>query len=179
MLPIQYQWLANEPGPKLLVEMLKLFGTLEKPGAGDNATIIAWGVEINVGSTYSHDSIPWCGLAVGVAAKRAGKEIPKTPLWALAWADFGVAVEVPMLGDILTFKRKTPDGKVAGHVGVYVGEDDEAYHVLAGNQSDQVNIARIVKSRLYRARRPIYLNQPANVRRVMLASSGRLSANEA
>jgi hypothetical protein len=79
-----------------------------------------------------------------------------------------------MLGDILTFKRN--GGR---HVALYVGEDPNAFHCLGGNQSDKVCITRIARSRLYAARRPIYNDQPANVRKVKLASNGVLSANEA
>lgn len=173
MLPAQYQWLAREPGPKMLIEALKLYGTLEVPGSGDNPTILAWAKEIGVDKTYSHDSVPWCGLFMGVVASRAGKVLPHSPLWALDWADFGDPVKAPMLGDVLTFKR---DG--GGHVTLYVGEDGNAFHCLGGNQSDKVCIARIAKSRLYRARRPHYINQPDNVRKVILQSNGTLSSNE-
>lgn len=174
-LPAQYAWLSKETGPKMLVEALKLFGTLEAPGARDNPVIIAWASEIGLAKTYSHDSIPWCGLFMGVIAKRAGKDVVDSPLWALSWADFGKpAGSSPMLGDVLTFKR---DG--GGHVALYIGEDASAYHCLGGNQSDKVCITRIAKSRLYKARRPLYNVQPSNVRKVVLASTGKLSTNEA
>src|SRR3954462_9898058 len=104
-LPAQYAWLSKEDGPKMLIEALKLFGTLEGPGAKDNPTILAWASEIGLAKTYSHDSIPWCGLFIGVVARRAGKDIPDSPLWALSWADFGKPAGAPMLGDVLTFKR--------------------------------------------------------------------------
>lgn len=173
-LPAQYRWLSKEDGPAMLREALKLFGTVEAAGAKDNPTILAWAAEIGQGQTYSHDSIPWCGLFIGVVAKRAGKDIVSSPLWALSWADFGKPAPVPMLGDVLTFKRTG-----GGHVALYVGEDATAYHCLGGNQSDQVCITRIAKSRFYKARRPFYNVQPANVRRVMLSSNGILSGNEA
>lgn len=181
-LPLQYQWLLREPGPKMLLQALGLYGTLEKAGTGDNPTILAWAKEVGLEKTYSHDSIPWCGLFMAVVATRAGKEVVDTPLWALAWADFGEPVPVgpegkptPMLGDVLTYKREG-----GGHVNLYIGEDSDAYHGIGGNQSDMVNITRIHKSRLYRARRPIYsVGQPPNVRRVRLVASGTLSQNEA
>jgi uncharacterized protein (TIGR02594 family) len=157
----------------MIVEALKLFGTVEVAGSKDNPKILAWAAEIGLAKTYSHDSIPWCGLFIGVVAKRAGKEVIDSPLWALSWADFGKPAPVPMLGDVLTFKR---DG--GGHVALYVGEDTSAYHCLGGNQSDKVCITRIAKSRFYRARRPIYNVQPANVRKIVLAANGRLSTNE-
>lgn len=173
-LPAQYTWLSKEPSPRMLVEALKLFGTVETPGTRDNPTILAWAVEVGLSKTYSHDSIPWCGLFIAVVAKRAGQRVVDSPLWALSWADFGKPTTSAMLGDVLTFKR---DG--GGHVGLYVGEDASAYHVLGGNQLDQVSVTRIAKSRLYRARRPIYNVQPANVRKIVLAANGKLSSNEA
>lgn len=173
MLPRQYAYLEKEPGPKMLLEMLKIYGTKEVAGSRDNPEIMAWANEIGVGKTYVHDSIPWCGLCVGVVAVRAGKEIPKTPLWAKSWADFGVKSPDPSLGDVLVFSRNG-----GGHVTLYVGEDHDYFHCMGGNQSDQVNITRIAKNRLYACRRPIYINQPANVRSIFLNGSGPISHNE-
>lgn len=173
-LPAAYAWLRDETGPRMVLEALKLYGTLEAPGARDNPTIIGWAREVDLIKTYSHDSIPWCGLFMAVVAKRSGKPIVDSPLWALSWADFGRLAPAPMLGDVLTFKR---DG--GGHVALYVGEDAGAYHCLGGNQSDKVCITRIAKSRLYRARRPAYNVQPDNVRKVTLVANGKLSTNEA
>lgn len=171
----QYAWLGKEPGPKIILEALKLYGTVEAAGSKDNPMILSWAAEIGLAKTYSHNSIPWCGLFIGLVAKRAGKKPVDSPLWALSWADFGKpAAGGPMLGDVLTFKR---DG--GGHVALYVGEDSGAYHCLGGNQSDKVCITRIAKSQFYRARRPIYNVQPDNVRKIVLASNGKLSSNEA
>jgi uncharacterized protein (TIGR02594 family) len=176
MLPSRYGWLAREPGPKMLIEALKLFGTLEAPGAKNNPVIVAWAKEVGgeVGDVYKADAIPWCGLFMAVVARRAGKEPPKHPLWALSWSAFGTHVDRPMLGDVLAFARSG-----GGHVTLYVGEDGEAYHCLGGNQSDTVCITRIAKGRLYAARRPLYRVQPDNVRVVHLAASGELSRDEA
>jgi len=157
----------------MIVEALKLYGTLESSGTKNNPVILAWAKALKLTSTYSHDSIPWCGLFIGYVALRAGKSVAQSPLWALSWADEGTPAKVPMLGDILTFKR---DG--GGHVGLYIGEDATAYHVLGGNQSDQVCITRILKSRLYKARRPKYINPPKNIRRIYLSSTGVISTNE-
>ncbi len=176
MLPARYAWLAREPSPKMLVEALKLFGTMEASGKANNPVILAWAKEIGgeVADAYLADSIPWCGLFMAVVAKRAGKEVPKHPLWALSWSAFGAKPPTPALGDVLVFTRNG-----GGHVGLYVGEDGVAFHVLGGNQSDRVCITRIAKARLYAVRRPLYRVQPANVRRVVLASTGTLSTNEA
>ena len=41
-LPKQYAWLDAEPGPRILVEALKTYGTIEKLGEGSNPSILAW-----------------------------------------------------------------------------------------------------------------------------------------
>lgn len=174
-IPKRYAWLLKEPGPKMILEALRLFGTHEVAGPGNNAAIIGWASETGLRAVYTADSIPWCGLFMAVVAKRAGKEFPKNPLWALSWSSFGDDCKTPELGDVLVFTRKG-----GGHVGLYVGEDTHAYHVLGGNQSNSVNITRIAKSRLYIARRPEYrIATPPNVRKITLFATGSLSTNEA
>lgn len=175
-----YEWLAKEPGPKMLLEALKLLDIAEFSGAPDNPVILAWAKEVGgkVKRFYTKDSIPWCGLFMAVVAQRGAKTLPVDPLWALNWASFGKAVEQPMLGDVLVFVRRTPEGTKAGHVALYVGEDDTCYHILGGNQADKVCIVRKEKSLLHAARRPNYKVQPANVRRVVLDASGGVSTNE-
>ncbi|MFA5327631.1 MAG: TIGR02594 family protein [Prolixibacteraceae bacterium] len=176
----KYSWLLNEPGPLMLKKALELIDTIESPGTADNPVIISWAKEIggSVANVYNADEIPWCGLFIAVVAKRSSKQLVKDPLWALNWGNFGKNTDVPMLGDVLVFIRITPEGKKAGHAGLYVGEDDACYHVLGGNQSDRVRIARIEKSRLYIARRPNYNVQPANVRKIVLDNAGQISINE-
>lgn len=161
--------------PRMIQEALKLYGVKEIAGEGNNPTILKWADEIGGWGAefYNKDSIPWCGLFTAIVAKRAGKEIPKNYFSALAWASFGTTVKTAMLGDILTFTRQG-----GGHVGIYVGEDKECYHVLGGNQSDSVNITRIKKSRLYSIQRPKYNKMPDTVKQYTLTSDGVISSNE-
>ena len=42
-----------------------------------------------------------------------------------------------------------------GHVGFYVGEDDEAYQILGGNQSDKVCLMWLGKDRFRSASRVV------------------------
>ncbi|MFJ7441079.1 TIGR02594 family protein [Methylorubrum thiocyanatum] len=175
-LPAPYAWLASEAGPKVLVEALALFGTRETPGAASNPVILAWARETGLARDYTNDGIAWCGLFVAVVTKRAGFEPVKAPLWARNWGSWGQKADKPSLGDILVFERAGG----GGHVGLYVGEDASAYHVLGGNQSDQVCVSRIAKARCIAVRRcPWKLAQPSNVRPVRLAAGGALSTNEA
>lgn len=169
-----YEWLLNEPGPKMLLEAIKLFGIKEFTGKENNPVILEWAKEVGLSKTYSNDEIPWCGLFIAVVAKRAGKVVVDAPLWAKNWSKFGQLTIHPMLGDVVVFNRET-----GGHVGLYVGEDPTAYHILGGNQTNAVTISRISKNRVYSVNRPLYTNQPENVRRVYLSSKGSLSTNEA
>jgi|SRR5882762_9343414 len=174
-LPDQYKWLLSEPGPKMLLESLKLYGVQEVQGNGDNPAIMGWAKELGI-SWYGADSVPWCGLDMGIVAKRAGHPFnPNLLLSALEWLHWGIEIPInlAMLGDVLVIKRSG-----GGHVTQYVGEDSEAYHGLGGNQSDMHDIARIAKERIVGVRRPLYTIQPANVRKVILSSSGALSRNE-
>jgi hypothetical protein len=180
MFPSHYNYLKKETAPKMILEGLRLVGTTEAPGHSNNPVIIGWAKELgeDVAKVYLADEIPWCGLAMAIVAKRAGKPVPKDPLWALNWGNFGIHSPIPMLGDVLVFTRKTRDGKKAGHVAMYVGESTDTYHIMGGNQADTYGFTEISKSRLYVARRPIYTTQPANVRQIILNSNGIISNNE-
>lgn len=180
-LPKTYQWLDTVGTlPRCLQEGLKLLGTAEVVGKGSNATIIGWRDELNQNGVkiagYSDDNIPWCGLfaAIVVFRARGAAEVVKDPLWALNWAKYGQKSPRPALGDILAFKR--PSG---GHVGFYIGEDPACYHVLGGNQGNQVSFTRITKNRCVAVRRPPYQNQPASVQPRHLSGDGQVSRNEA
>ena len=124
MLPAQYRWLEAEPGPRMIIEALKQYGTLEAPGDADNPTIIGWQDELEAAGlgrvyagVYRHDAIPWCGLFMAIVAHRANIERrpernpPRLYLSALEWASFGVSVPkgAAALGDVLVFKRPNRD----------------------------------------------------------------------
>lgn len=176
-LPESYADLAAEPGPLMLIEGLALHGIRETSGPGSNPVVTGWADEIGgwLASFYKDDSIPWCGLFTGVIAKRAGKPVRQDMLGARNWLKWGNAVSGrPVLGDVLVFER--PGG---GHVGLYVGEDATAFHVLGGNQGDAVSIVRVAKSRLLGARNFYAIGQPANCRRIWRKPDGGLSVNEA
>lgn len=172
-LPKQYEWLNKEPAPKMLLEFLKIYGTKETAGAGDNPIILEWAKELGI-DDYVHDSIAWCGLEQGIVAKRAGKPVVESPLWAANWLKFGEPATVAKLGYVLVFKR--PGGN---HVGIYLAEDAQCYHVGGGNQSDMVRISRIDKSRCIGIRKPLYhTSEPINVRQIFVDPTGEISNNE-
>ena len=174
-IPKQFQYLATEPGPRILLEALKTYGVTETPGIGSNPEIMGWAKAVN--ARYSGDDVPWCALGMSYWALQAGWDVPPFSLSALAWRQFGAVVDPAnaMLGDVLIFKRKG-----GGHVGLYVGETDTSVAVLGANQSDKVCIEWKSKARVFAARRcPWRVNQPANVRKIILNSSGPVSGKEA
>ena len=178
-LPKRYAWLKDEPGPRIMVEFLKLYGVQEDLSDASNPTIIGWAKAVGLGHVYKNDATAWCGLGMAYVAGQAGWDnAPRgNALWARNWLAWGnpVKIDGAMLGDVLVFSR----GKVSGHVGVYVGEDKTHFHVLGANQSDAVNIKRIERKRLISPRRcPWRINQPANVRKIYLAATGAVSTNE-
>jgi uncharacterized protein (TIGR02594 family) len=181
-IPAAYAWLPTLSGlPKTISLAIKEYGVKEVIGRGSNKTIIAWRDELNHAGVkiegYSDDDIPWCGLFAAIITYRRMKEageVVKSPLWARNWAKYGSKSAVPGLGDVLVFQRGS-----GGHVGFYVGEDRTCYHVLGGNQSNQVSIALIQKSRLLAARRPPYKTTRRAVKPYYLSTGGTISTNEA
>jgi uncharacterized protein (TIGR02594 family) len=129
-LPAAYAWLTREPAPRMLLEALKLHGTVEVPGKASSPVILGWARELGLSRVYTADAIPWCGLFMALVAKRADKPVPRNPLWALNWSTWGDDGGQPELGDVLTFIRTSRDRdgnlRTGGHVGLYVGEDHPA-----------------------------------------------------
>lgn len=162
-------------------EMIKIYGVKESPFSANNPEILGWAEDLGgaVSGFYHEDSIPWCGLALAVCLKRAGQAVPRgfDAIRALSYSKYGDPIQNPALGDILVFQRKG-----GGHVGLYMGEDGEAFHVLGGNQHDCVCIARIDKSRLFAARRPSSSPLLSSVKQVFWNRDGTsisTSTNEA
>lgn len=153
-----------------------LLGTREEQGAGDNPVIVAWAAKFGgwVASFYQHDEIPWCGLFVAHCLQETGVVPPKDFLAAKSYAAWGDECDPAIPGAILVFGRQG-----GGHVGFYVAEDDTAYHVLGGNQSDAVTITRVAKERLISARWPTGESKGWFTRPVVIDAHGALSRNEA
>jgi uncharacterized protein (TIGR02594 family) len=152
-----------------------LLGTKEIAGSGNNSRIIAWAGEVGgwTAKFYKADEIPWCGLFVAYCMKKNGIAIHEGVLSALSWAQWGTPLAKGVPGAVMVFVR--PGG---GHVGFYVSEDKDAYHILGGNQSDAVTITRVSKARFKAARWP--KGKPAPTQGPVYATfTGALSTNEA
>lgn len=153
-----------------------LMFTREIPGPQHNKRIMDWAKRIGgwVASYYKNDEIPWCGLFVGHCLAINGYKLTiDNPLSALAWNKEGFKVE-PCYGAIMVFRR--PGG---GHVGFYVSEDRDTYHILGGNQSNAVNVTRIAKNRFVGARWPTGYENLRVPGKIIRSFDGQISTNEA
>lgn len=96
--------------------------------------------------------LPWCGdfMETVIALTLPLEPMIENPYYALNWKKFGVAVPAGLvpLGAIAPFERRVGGKLVGGHIGQIVGHDKTHYHVLGGNQSNTITIARIAKDRL-------------------------------
>jgi len=181
MIASKYSWLESVANPpKMIIQAIALgkLNTNEVVGPGSNPVIMQLAKEADVTDIYKDDDMAWCALAMTVIALRAGKDVPFTKwdrLRAHSFIQFGSQVEEPMFGDVCVFSR--PNGF---HVAIYVGEDDECYHICGGNQGNQFDVIRIAKDRLLQARRPVYsTGQPESVKKIFLEATGNVSNDEA
>jgi uncharacterized protein (TIGR02594 family) len=133
-------------------EARHLMGTKEVLGPRNNPAIMDWATDLDV--RYQGDDIPWCGLFVAhcVGSTLPDEPLPGNPLGARQWERFGTSAS-PRLGSVMVFWRESlASGK--GHVGFYAGEDNSAYQILGGNQSEQVCLTWLAKDRFRGARWP-------------------------
>lgn len=179
MLPEQYADLNDRYATPLMREALKLYGVTEFAGTANNPIILEWATELGhtIKDYYRSDATAWCGLFIGICAKRSGYTPPNgfDTLRAKSWAKWGEqVVGEPIFCNVLVFERTG-----GGHVGIYVGEDQKCYHVYGGNQGDRVSITRIPKERLIAIRHEPMLGYPKSLTRIYRAPSGAVSVNEA
>ncbi|MCG7944943.1 MAG: TIGR02594 family protein [Candidatus Thiodiazotropha taylori] len=92
----------------------------------------------------------WCAAFMNYVLEKHGEKTTGS-LLAKSFLKIGEETFEPTLGDILVFSRGTEEWK--GHVGFYMGETEDTYWVLGGNQSNAVSIKQYTKSRLISARR--------------------------
>src|SRR3546814_8767197 len=84
--PRGYEWLGTLGLlPLVISEWLKINGTREVIGSGNNPAIMNWaktleGTGILKRGEYYADSVPWCGLGMAIVCYRAGKPVQEGPL---------------------------------------------------------------------------------------------------
>ncbi len=157
-----------------MVEARRVLGWHE---VRDNKALAAW---LKSDGKFLGDpaQLAWCGDFVDTALRLALPDEPRggnlgiNPYWAKNWLAFGVPTQ-PTYGAVMVFDREG-----GGHVGFAVGVDAACYHILGGNQSNAVTIARIARSRLLGARWPkTHAVRPITL--PTLSATGTISKNEA
>jgi hypothetical protein len=168
-LPSKYAWLAREPGPKMLLEAVALFGTREFVGPRHNPVILDWAKEIGEPG-YTSDETPGAASSsasapIAPAGRRGRRATPS----GRATGPHGAPERIGRCwATCLLFPRGA-----GGHVALYVGEDPRRFHILGGSQGNEVSIILKEKAPLIACRRaPWRVSQPANVRPVLLSADG-------
>lgn len=167
--------LTDRFGPPWYQELLRRKGLHE---VRDRTGLMAW--LRSDGKTLGDPAkLPWCGDAIetAMALTLPTEPLPSNPYLARNWLKFGVPLVRPALGAVIVFWRGSKAG-TSGHVGFYAGEDAQAYHVLGGNQSNAITIARLDKARVLGFRWPAKFPLPTTGA-VHLTTTGALSRNEA
>ncbi len=168
---------AAEPAnpPAWLRRARNCLGVRERAGPESAPAIMAWARRLGaraLGVAYEGDHVPWCGLFIAQCVEAEGLPTPPLAIRAMSWRGWGQPLDRAVPGAVLVFQR--PGG---GHVGFYEAEDDAAYHVLGGNQSDAVTIARVAKDRCVAIRWPAGCDPTG--RPVLARADVALSRNEA
>jgi uncharacterized protein (TIGR02594 family) len=148
--------------PPWLATMQQITGTQAQH---DNPTILGWAKFIGdcfppmqaYCATYTHDTIPWCGLTVAYCMAKAGiqpvfgaTDVDRF-LFALSWRQFGSAADAPQSGDVLVFDFGNNDH----HVTLFESaQGDDTYICRGGNQSHEVKVSNYPKSQCIAVRRP-------------------------
>ncbi len=161
----------NEPiRPPWVTEARRFLGLHEKK----NATVLDKALRLDASETA------WCGAFVGmVIATALPKEpLPANPLGSRNWLKFGKALSGPQIGAVAVFWRGAKNGW-QGHVGIVVGHDKTHLHILGGNQSDSVSVARIAKNRLLGYRWPVTYPDAPHADLPMTTITASVTTNEA
>lgn len=106
----------------------------------------------------------WCGAFTGmvIATALPNEPLPANPLGSRNWLKFGRSIPGPQIGAVAVFWRGSKDGW-QGHVGIVVGHDKTHLHILGGNQSNSVSVARVGKDRLLGYRWPSTFDLPVGI----------------
>lgn len=112
-------------------------GVTEIPGPSNEPRIVKYHASTTLRATQ--DYVPWCSAFANWCIQRAG--LKGTGLAnARSWLKWGKALDDPVEGCIVIFKRGT--NPQSGHVAFFVGQDGNYVRVLGGNQGDMVKVSR-------------------------------------
>lgn len=119
-------------------------GQKEAVGGADNPRIVAYFGATTLGP--KPDSVAWCGAFVSFCLREAGV-IHKGSARAADWLTFGETLAQPRLGCLAVLKPQAAGA--SGHVGFWEKTEGGKLHLLAGNQSDAVNVTPYAAGELF------------------------------
>lgn len=171
----------NKTGLIWLDHAMTYLGLAEVKGPKHNPKIQSWLKML--GLSWRDDETAWCGTFVGGVLKEVGMSTVTNPAGARNWEKYGVKLDRPALGCIVTFWRGSPKNW-SGHVGFVVGKDKFGnLMVLGGNQGDTVSIKPFSlepgKTRVTAYRWPSLWPAEHRFNLPLIHSDGRISTNEA
>lgn len=131
-----------DPAAKDLPWMIEAKRVLGKHEVRDNEFVKYW-LASDGHALGDPAELPWCGDFVETAIRLTlpNEKIPKNPYWALNWLKFGKN-SLPTYGCIAAIKRKG-----GGHVMFLVGQDEDRYYALGGNQKNMCSVVPVSKLR--------------------------------
>lgn len=151
------QWVSRDflkpfielPEPLYLTIARGELGVKEIYGNGSNPRIIEYHQTCSLKATS--DAIPWCSAFLNFCITQSGLQGTNSAA-AISWMQWGEAIPLAQgePGDVAVFARTG-----GNHVGFHLSHDDNAIRLLAGNQSDEVNIATCSRARFLGLRRPV------------------------
>jgi uncharacterized protein (TIGR02594 family) len=132
-----------------MAEAWREHGQTEIAGSAHNPRIIAMFEQI--GHPDLGDETAWCAAFVGACLERSGISSTRS-LLARSYLGWGAASTPPAIGSIVVLPRG--NDPTQGHVGFLVGMTDDHVHLLGGNQSNAVNVARFDRNLALAYREP-------------------------
>lgn len=136
--------------PEWMAEAWRRLGAREVPGRRHSRTVLNFFRDAGR-RDIKRDEVPWCAAFVGACLNRSG-QVGTGSLLARSYLKWGERLDTPRLGAVAVLARgRNPH---AGHVGFWVGETEDTYLLLGGNQSDAVTVAAFGKDRLLGLRWP-------------------------
>lgn len=145
--------------PKVIITALKYIGINEIVSGSVNPLLHTFAKEIGAGEQTVN--YPWCSGFLNYILKLTGYRYCPS-LHARDNLNQPKLTTLPELGDIAVFWTGMRDAHT-GHVGFFICESDQYYHVLGGNQGDTVCIARMPKYQLLGFRRPVIGTNPVKI----------------
>ena len=116
-------------------------GVHETPGVDATARIVVYNAHTTLKATS--DEIAWCSSLANFVTDIAGFKGTHSAA-ARSWLDWGVKLDVPILGCIVVFERKDAANPNAAHVAICDHPDisNGIIRVVEGNANDCVKIGR-------------------------------------